>query len=41
MKIALNELSCIKCLHRWFPRKKEVRQCPKCKTAYFDKPRNG
>lgn len=39
MKVELNKLSCEKCNHRWAPRKEDVRQCPNCKTAYFDQPR--
>ena len=28
--------SCKRCGWRWFPRKDEVRQCPKCKSAWWD-----
>lgn len=37
MKVKLSKLKCFKCNHEWTPRKQDVRQCPKCKTAYFDK----
>jgi len=37
MHIKLNPVKCKKCGHQWIPRKKEIRQCPKCKTAWFDK----
>ncbi len=39
MKIKINLLKCVRCNHTWAPRKVEVRLCPKCKTAYFDKPK--
>jgi len=32
-------LECSRCGYRWYPRKREVRICPKCKSAYWDKPR--
>jgi len=28
---------CKRCGHKWLPRIKDPRQCPKCKTAYWDK----
>lgn len=31
------ELTCNKCGHRWKPRQEEVRQCPKCKSAWWDR----
>ncbi len=37
MQIKLEKLKCVKCGHEWPPRKEDVRQCPKCKTAYWDK----
>ncbi len=42
MKLKLKMLGCQRCGHRWIPRKAEVRQCPRCKTAYWDvkKPEN-
>jgi len=37
-------LTCERCGHRWFPEVKDVRICPKCKSAWWnqsrDKPRN-
>lgn len=37
LKIKIKKvLMCNKCQHQWVPRKKEIRQCPKCKTAYWD-----
>jgi predicted Zn-ribbon and HTH transcriptional regulator len=37
MQIKLKKLKCSKCEYEWHPRKTDVRQCPKCKTAYWDK----
>ena len=34
--IRITKLVCKRCGHRWVARKKEVRQCPKCKSAYWD-----
>jgi len=41
MKINLEKLKlkCKRCEHRWIPKKEDVRQCPKCKSAYWDKER--
>ena len=36
MKIKINKLNCKKCGYSWVPRKTDVRQCPKCKTAYWE-----
>jgi len=33
------KLECKRCEHTWYPRKEEVRICPKCKSAYWDLPR--
>lgn len=33
------KLKCMKCGWEWIPRKVDVRQCPKCKTAYWEKKR--
>ena len=31
---------CERCSHKWLPRKKEKPIiCPKCKSAYWDKPK--
>ena len=37
MRIRVQRLTCKRCGHKWNPRKKEVRQCPHCKTSYWDK----
>ena len=38
--LRLYGFKCSRCSHSWIPRKKEVRVCPKCKSPYWDKPRN-
>jgi len=40
IEIEIVKLVCCKCGWAWIPRKKEVRQCPSCKTAYWDVPKN-
>jgi len=30
-------LDCKRCGHKWLPRQKEIRICPKCKSPYWDK----
>jgi len=35
--IELIKLSCLRCGHIWIPKKEEIRQCPRCKSAYWDK----
>jgi len=37
MKIKLPKLNCKRCGHEWIPKKEEIRQCPKCKSAWWDK----
>jgi predicted Zn-ribbon and HTH transcriptional regulator len=32
-------LTCKRCGHEWMPRMKDVRICPKCKTARWDQAR--
>jgi Zn finger protein HypA/HybF involved in hydrogenase expression len=39
MLIKLPELHCLRCGHRWIPRKYEVTICPECKSPYWDKPK--
>ena len=36
MKIKINTLKCQRCNHIWIPRKKDVRTCPKCNSAYWE-----
>lgn len=37
MQTKLEKVDCKRCKHSWYPRKKEIRMCPKCKSPYFDK----
>lgn len=30
---------CLRCLHRWIPRKKDITICPRCKSPYWNKER--
>ena len=39
IKIELDGHRCLHCGHEWVPRIKDVRQCPKCKTARWDRPK--
>ena len=38
-KVKLFKLHCLRCGKEWTPRTEEVRICPECKSAYFDKPK--
>jgi len=38
-EITITKLDCKRCGHKWIPKKKEVRICPKCKSPYWDKER--
>lgn len=29
-------VECVRCGHKWIPRIKDVRICPKCKSPYWD-----
>ncbi len=33
------KLICQRCGYEWVPRVNDVRQCPRCKTIYWDKPK--
>ena len=37
--VAIIKLKCERCGHTWVPRKTEVIICPKCKSPYWNKPR--
>ncbi len=37
--VMTKRLHCQRCPHSWIPRKAEVRICPKCKSAYWDRPK--
>jgi len=36
MEVKLNKIQCKRCGYQWLPRKTDIRQCPKCKTAYWE-----
>jgi len=36
MKNKIKKMNCLRCGHKWIPRKEDVRMCPKCKSPYFD-----
>ncbi len=36
LTVPKHPLECKRCGFKWIPRKFEVRQCPKCKSAYWD-----
>ncbi len=40
MKTEVKQINCKRCGHIWTPRQIEVRICPKCKSAWFDKEKN-
>jgi predicted Zn-ribbon and HTH transcriptional regulator len=37
VELKLAFLQCKRCGHKWIPRKEDIRQCPKCKSAFWDK----
>ena len=40
VKVTLDGYQCERCRHTWVPRMKDYpRICPKCKSAYWDRPR--
>ena len=39
MKIKIKKLKCLRCGWEWAPRKTDVRICPKCKSAWWNKPK--
>ena len=39
MQVTIPKLKCLRCGHKWWPRKEEVRLCPHCKSAYWNRPR--
>jgi Zn finger protein HypA/HybF involved in hydrogenase expression len=39
IKVENKQLECMRCGFRWTPRKTDVRQCPRCKSAYWDTPK--
>ncbi len=40
MKIKLPTLKCLRCGHKWYPKREEMPlRCAKCKSPYWNKPR--
>ena len=39
METKITQLKCLRCSHTWTPRTAVVRQCPSCKSAWFDTPK--
>ena len=39
VKVKITKLKCLRCGKVWRPTKEDVRQCPYCKTAYWDLPK--
>lgn len=39
MKIEIKRLHCYRCGFDWTPTKSDIRQCARCKSAYFDTPK--
>lgn len=37
--IDIPKLICLRCGHEWTPKKKEIRQCPHCKSVWWDTPK--
>ena len=37
MLVTIHRLECLRCGHKWVPTKEDIRMCPKCKSAYWDK----
>lgn len=36
-KIKIMQLTCLRCFHKWIPRKADVTVCPKCKSPYWNR----
>lgn len=39
MEVKLTQIECKRCGYKWLPRKIDVRQCPKCKSPYWEIPK--
>jgi predicted Zn-ribbon and HTH transcriptional regulator len=39
MKIKLTKIKCLRCGYEWYPKVEDVRQCAKCHSAHWDKPK--
>ena len=38
-KLTLYIMKCNQCGHMWLPRVEDVRQCPKCRSLHWDRPK--
>ena len=39
--VKVRQAECQQCGHKWRPRVKDVRMCPRCKSIRWDKPGRG
>ena len=39
VKVTIQKLKCLRCGHEWVPRTDDVRQCPRCKSAFWNVPK--
>jgi len=37
--VELNKTECKRCGYKWLPRQLEVRQCPSCRSCWWDMPK--
>lgn len=37
----LPKLTCLRCKHKWTPRKPDIRVCSKCKSPYWNEKQKG
>ena len=35
----IQEVECLRCGFKWFPRTEKPKQCPRCKNPKYDKPK--
>ncbi|MEK6909341.1 MAG: hypothetical protein AABX23_04795 [Nanoarchaeota archaeon] len=38
--MTINQLNCQRCNHIWIPRIEPVKECPKCKSRIWNKPKS-
>jgi hypothetical protein len=39
-RVELRKLHCHRCGYKWVPRVEKIRVCPKCKSPWWDKPKD-
>lgn len=37
--IIIQTVQCLRCGHTWIPRKRDIKVCPKCKSPYWNEPK--